>query len=143
MRAGGGSRSEGGAAPKRSRWFVYVLRCHDGTLYTGIARDVAARVRMHESGRGAKYTRGRGPFQVLCTWTFMSQGAALKHELAVKALGKGAKGELIAARARVVSDRAAGHRRALGTESTGERTPPRPSASPARARTRSPRGSDG
>src|SRR3954464_14155512 len=45
----------------RPRWFVYVLECADGTLYVGIARDVAARVAAHEAGRGAKDTRGRGP----------------------------------------------------------------------------------
>src|SRR5664280_166142 len=46
-------------------WFVYIARCSDGTLYIGITRDVAARIAAHNAGRGARYTRGRGPLQVL------------------------------------------------------------------------------
>ena len=48
-------------------WFVYVVRCRDGSLYTGISRDVAARVRQHNQGKGARYTRGRGPVAVIHT----------------------------------------------------------------------------
>lgn len=79
-----------------TRYFVYVLRCGDGTLYTGIALDVAARIQVHESGRGAKYTRGRGPFELLCTWRFGNKADALRHELAVKALSRKAKDDFIA-----------------------------------------------
>jgi len=46
------------------RWFLYLARCADGTIYTGIARDVKARIAMHDTDRGARYTRGRGPLAV-------------------------------------------------------------------------------
>ena len=68
------------------RWFVYVARCADRTLYVGITRDVAARIRAHDEGRGAKYTRGRGPLEVLVTRRCVSKGEALRLELALKGL---------------------------------------------------------
>ena len=46
-------------------WYVYILRCGDGTLYTGITDDVDRRLAVHRSGKGAKYTRGRGPLEVV------------------------------------------------------------------------------
>ena len=46
-------------------WYVYVLRCGDGTLYTGTTDDVARRLAAHRAGKGAKYTRGRGPLELL------------------------------------------------------------------------------
>ena len=46
-------------------WYLYLLECRDGTLYAGVARDVRARVAAHDAGRGARYTRGRGPVRVL------------------------------------------------------------------------------
>ena len=46
-------------------WTVYILRCADGTLYTGITNDLSRRIAEHESGQGAKYTKGRGPFQLV------------------------------------------------------------------------------
>jgi putative endonuclease len=46
-------------------WFLYLVECRDGTLYTGVARDVARRAAAHDAGRGARYTRGRGPVKVL------------------------------------------------------------------------------
>lgn len=68
------------------RWFVYLLRCGDGSLYTGIARDVAQRVAAHAAGKGAKYTRGRGPLSVCAVRRCDSMGDALRLERAVKAL---------------------------------------------------------
>jgi putative endonuclease len=67
-------------------WFVYIARCSDGSLYTGVARDVAARLAVHDSGRGAKYTRGRGPLALCAKAKCKTQGDALRLELAVKAL---------------------------------------------------------
>ncbi len=67
-------------------WFVYVLLCADGTLYTGIAKDVPARVRAHEEGKGAKYTRGRGPLVLCAKKKCINKGDALRLELSVKAL---------------------------------------------------------
>ena len=46
-------------------WFAYILRCGDGSLYTGITTDVDARLEAHRSGKGAKYTRGRGPLELV------------------------------------------------------------------------------
>lgn len=83
------------AATPRERWFVYVLRCGDGTLYTGIARDVAARLAQHTAGKGARYTRGRGPLALLATRICMSKSRALRLELALKALPRPAKEALV------------------------------------------------
>jgi putative endonuclease len=79
-------------------WFVYVARCADGTLYTGIARDVAARIDLHNRGKGARYTRGRGPLVVCATRRCRSKSEALRLELAVKALPRSRKEEIAEAR---------------------------------------------
>ena len=76
------------------RWFVYIARCADGSLYTGIARDVAARIAQHDAGRGARYTRGRGPLSVCATRRCESKGEALRLELAVKRLPRSEKERL-------------------------------------------------
>ena len=65
---------------------MYILRCGDGSLYTGIAVDVQARLQMHRSGKGAKYTRGRGPLELVYTEVCGSHSDALRRELEVKAL---------------------------------------------------------
>ena len=67
-------------------WLLYILRCGDGTLYTGIAVDVQARLQMHRSGKGAKYTRGRGPLELVYTEVCGTRSDALRRELEVKAL---------------------------------------------------------
>lgn len=76
-------------------WSVYILRCGDGTLYTGVAADVLARFKMHESGKGAKYTRGRGPLELVYSEACADKSAALKRELAIKALSRAEKEELL------------------------------------------------
>jgi putative endonuclease len=81
-----------------STWHLYLLRCGDGTLYCGIAMDVRARLKQHEEGKGAKYTRGRGPLQVVYTEACGSRSEALKREGAVKGLTRRAKEALIKAR---------------------------------------------
>ena len=68
------------------KWFVYLLLCGDQTLYCGITDDVQRRLEMHRSGKGAKYTRGRGPLELVYTEVCGSHSDALKRELAVKAL---------------------------------------------------------
>ncbi|HNW94368.1 MAG TPA: GIY-YIG nuclease family protein [bacterium] len=65
---------------------VYILRCADGTLYTGIALDVAARVAQHNAGTGARYTRGRGPVRVLVRRRVGSRSEAQRLEAALKRL---------------------------------------------------------
>ena len=79
-------------------WFVYIARCSDGTLYVGIARDVATRMALHDAGRGARYTRGRGPLRVLMTQRCPSQGDALRVEMALKRRSREAKEKLAASR---------------------------------------------
>jgi putative endonuclease len=80
-----------------TRWFVYIARCADATLYTGIARDVAARVAQHDAGKGARYTRGRGPLKVWATHRCNSKGEALRLERAIKRLPRVQKQRLIGA----------------------------------------------
>lgn len=77
------------------KWNLYILRCGDGSLYTGIAVDVERRLQMHRSGKGAKYTRGRGPLELVYREECEDHSAALKRELAVKALTKEEKENLI------------------------------------------------
>ncbi len=67
-------------------WMLYILRCGDGTLYTGITTDVQARFQAHCSGKGAKYTRGRGPLTLVYQEKCESHSLALKRELEIKAL---------------------------------------------------------
>ena len=76
-------------------WFVYVVRCGDGSLYTGIARDVEARIAVHEAGRGARYTRSRGPFELCVTRRCASKTNALRLELAIKRLTRSQKEALL------------------------------------------------
>lgn len=76
-------------------WMLYMLRCGDGSLYTGIAVDVPARLEQHRCGKGAKYTRGRGPLELVYTEECGSHSEALKREWAVKALSRQEKLELI------------------------------------------------
>ena len=86
-----GSRKRSAAALKVKIWVLYVLRCQDETLYCGITNDMARRLAQHNSGKGARYTKGRGPLVVLKSWPAASLSAALKAERAFKALSKAAK----------------------------------------------------
>jgi len=79
-------------------WFVYIVECADGTLYTGVARDVAARIAAHDAGRGARYTRGRGPLRLLAKRRCPTHGDALRLELALKRLPRETKVSLAASR---------------------------------------------
>jgi len=76
--------------------FVYIVRCADDTLYTGYARDPRARERVHNSGRGAKYTAGRRPVRLVYQQAFRSVGKALAREFALKQLTREQKEALIA-----------------------------------------------
>ena len=76
-------------------WYLYILRCGDGSLYTGITTDVEARLEMHRSGKGAKYTRGRGPLELVYREECESHSHALKRELTVKVMTKVEKQKLI------------------------------------------------
>ena len=76
-------------------WHLYILRCKDGTLYTGITTDVDKRFAAHNSGKGAKYTRGRGPLTLLYREECGDHSAALKRELEMKALSRQEKEEFL------------------------------------------------
>ncbi len=82
-----------------SDWFVYLLRCADGTLYTGVATDTARRLREHngELAGGARYTRGRRPVELLWRERCLSRAAALRREAALKKLPREEKLALIRA----------------------------------------------
>ena len=71
---------------KRRFWFVYVARCADGSFYTGVAVDVAARIAAHDAGKGARYTRGRGPFRLLAQRVYPDRAAASRAEWQLKRL---------------------------------------------------------
>ena len=79
-------------------WIVYILECRDGTFYTGVTNDIARRVRQHNDGQAARYTRGRGPvilrYQEVCE----DRSLAQMREAVVKRLSRDAKEDLIATR---------------------------------------------
>jgi predicted GIY-YIG superfamily endonuclease len=76
-------------------WWVYLLRCGDGTLYCGIALDLEARLQQHREGKGAKYTRGRAPLELVYREACASRPAALRRERAIKRLSRSAKLRLL------------------------------------------------
>lgn len=77
-------------------WFLYVLRCADGTLYTGVTTDLARRVAEHNAGRGARYTAGRRPVTLLAAWRFPDQGTAQRAEVRFRRLPRARKLALVA-----------------------------------------------
>ena len=80
-------------------WFVYIVRCADGTLYTGMTKDVARRVAEHNAlgMAGASYTRGRRPVVLLYTEVLASRSAAARREYAIKQLTRQGKDALVRA----------------------------------------------
>lgn len=80
---------------KEHSWWVYILRCADGTLYTGMAADVEQRLRVHNEGQGAKYTRSRLPVELVYREACESRSAALRREEAIKRLRRPEKLELV------------------------------------------------
>lgn len=77
------------------KWYVYILLCGDQTLYCGITDDVQRRLAVHRSGKGAKYTRGRGPLELVYTEECISYSDALKRECSIKKLRRTEKLKLI------------------------------------------------
>jgi putative endonuclease len=73
------------------RWYVYVLECCDGTLYTGVTNDPEARLKAHQGGKGAKYTRGRLPVRVVGVPFVGSKGEALSEERRIKRMSRAVK----------------------------------------------------
>jgi putative endonuclease len=84
-------------------WSVYLVRCADQSLYCGIAVDVGARIAAHDAGRGARYTRGRGPLTVLAVRRCREKGVALSIEHAVKQLPRAQKLALAAVPGRLAA----------------------------------------
>jgi len=81
--------------PRPSRWIVYVLRCADDSLYTGITNDLPRRLAAHRAGTASRYTRSRGPVRVVHREPAFDRGAALRREAAIKRLPRTAKLALI------------------------------------------------
>lgn len=75
--------------------FVYIIRCKDATLYTGYATDVGKRFKKHQAGKGAKYTRGRSPLELVYTEGFTTKTEAMQREYELKQLSKQMKLALI------------------------------------------------
>ena len=76
-------------------WHVYIVKCSDGSLYTGVALDVDDRVNRHNAGKGAKYTRSRKPVELVYTESVDSKGDALRREYEIKQLAVKEKHRLI------------------------------------------------
>lgn len=72
----------------KKKWTVYILKCGDGSLYTGITNDMDRRLLAHCAGKGAKYTRGRGPLAVFYTESHRTKGFALKREAVIKSMNR-------------------------------------------------------
>ena len=85
--------------------FIYILHCGDGTLYTGIAKNLAARLEQHRQGRASKYTRSRLPVTMVWKRRLLTWSRCLKEELRIKALTRAQKERLLAASARRSSPR--------------------------------------
>lgn len=79
----------------KPKWWVYLLRCRDGTLYAGITTDPERRLKQHNAGTASKYTRSRRPVSMVYRERAKTHGAALRRELAIKKLSRAAKDSLI------------------------------------------------
>ena len=81
--------------PSAEGWFVYILRCADGSLYTGIATDVIRRCQQHNAGTASRYTRSRLPVKLVYQESLASRSLALKREAAIKAISRKEKLALV------------------------------------------------
>ena len=93
----GMARNEKEVSKRRLKrdWAVYILRCNDGSLYTGVTNSIERRLKMHSDGTGARYTRTRCPLKLVYQETRMTRSQALTRECAIKALPKLRKEKLI------------------------------------------------
>jgi putative endonuclease len=85
------SSIENSRALQHGPWFLYLIECIDGSIYTGIATDVAARYAAHASGKGARYTRAHPPTRLLVSVEYPDRSSALKAEYRIKKLKPAAK----------------------------------------------------
>lgn len=86
--------------PSLPIWFVYIVRCADRSLYTGVTTDLSRRLRQHNAGTASRYTRSRRPVRLVYQERVKGRGAALKREAGIKRLTRRDKEKLIAARSR-------------------------------------------
>ena len=77
-------------------WYVYIVQCADGSLYTGVAKDVEMRVSQHNAGKGAKYTRARLPVRLIHREPAADQGSAMRREYEIKGMTRKRKWQLVA-----------------------------------------------
>lgn len=82
--------------PTEKSWFVYLIRTRTKTLYCGITNDLERRFEQHQTGKGAKYLRGKGPLSLVWSQQVADKSAALKEEIRIKKLSKATKEKLIA-----------------------------------------------
>jgi len=75
----------------KGNWYVYIVECSDGTLYTGISNNIDRRIRDHNSGIGSKYTKGRRPVKLLIQWDCADKSHASKMEYRIKGLARADK----------------------------------------------------
>ena len=87
--------SEAPVPAAKAQWWVYLLRCRDGTLYTGVTTDLARRLAQHNAGTASKYTRARRPVLMVYREPATDHGAALRREIAIKKLSRAAKDALV------------------------------------------------
>ena len=78
-------------------WYIYMARCADGSFYTGVARNVSNRMAQHNSGKGAKYTRGRLPAELVYVEKSVDRSSALRREYQIKRMDSTEKRRLIEA----------------------------------------------
>jgi len=83
------------ATLKDQPWFVYIISCNDQTLYTGVTNNIEKRLFDHENGRGAKYTKGRGPLQLVYREKFLDRSSASQREYQIKKMSRLQKLSLI------------------------------------------------
>lgn len=79
----------------RSVWFLYMIRCRDGQLYTGISTDIERRFAEHTAGKGSKFLRGKAPLELVFRQSIGTHSDALKAEITIKQLSKESKEQII------------------------------------------------
>lgn len=95
-------------------WFVYMVRCADDSIYTGCTNDLAARVKTHNAGKGARYTRSRLPVSVVWSVRVKDRSTALSREALLKQLSRAQKLALIARKSREAAARKSRRTRTVG-----------------------------
>ncbi|HJP04131.1 MAG: GIY-YIG nuclease family protein [Gammaproteobacteria bacterium] len=82
-------------SPDNADWYVYIIRCGDGSLYTGIARNLNERIKSHNTGEGGRYTRSHLPVELVYSESAADRSNALRREHAIKQLSRASKLALI------------------------------------------------